>query len=90
MKSKWNQHFPKHLKNLVCVADGTEIRIPRPSQPTEERTTYSVKKKQHSFTLILVCLLDGRLIFGSDTMIVAIDQSHWNVLQLREKFVNKN
>jgi hypothetical protein len=44
MKSKWNQHLPKHLKDLVCIVDGTEIRIPRPSQPTEERSTYSVKK----------------------------------------------
>jgi hypothetical protein len=90
MKSKWNEHLPKHLKDLVCVVDGTEIRIPRPSQPIEERSTYSVKKKQHSFTLILICLLDGRLIFGSDPMIGANDQSHWNALQLREKFVNKN
>jgi hypothetical protein len=75
---------------LVCVVDGTGIRILRPSQPIEERSTYSVKKRQHSFTLILICLLDGRLIFGSEPMIGANDQSHWNALQLREKFVNKN
>lgn len=90
MKSKWNQHLPKHLKNLVCVVDGTEIRIPRPSQPIEERSTYSVKKRQHSFTLILICLLDGRLIFGSEPLIGASDQRHWNDLKLREKFVNKS
>jgi hypothetical protein len=43
----------------AAVVDGTEIRIPRPSQPTEERSTYSVKKRQHSFTLILfACLMD--------------------------------
>jgi hypothetical protein len=80
MKSKWNEHLPKHLKGLVCVIDGTEISIPRLSQPTEERSNYSVTKKQHSFTLILICLFDGRLIFRSDPMTVAFDQSHWNVL----------
>jgi hypothetical protein len=90
MKSKWNEHLPKHLKDLVCIVDGTEIRIPRPSQPIEQRSSYSVKKRQHSFTLILMCLLDGRLIFASDPMIGANDQSHWNELQLREKFVNKD
>jgi hypothetical protein len=80
--------LPKHLKDLVCVVDETEIRIPRLSQPIEERSTNSVKKKQHSFTLTL--MFDGRLIFGSDPMIEALDQSHWNALQLREKFINKN
>jgi len=75
---------------LVFVVDGTEIRISRPSQPIEKRSTYLVKKKQHSFMLTLICLLDGRLIFESDPMIDANDQSHWNVLQLCEKLVNEN
>jgi hypothetical protein len=65
--------LPKHLKDLVCVVDETEIRIPRLSQPIEERSTNSVKKKQHSFTLTL--MFDGRLIFGSDHSITKMEKS---------------
>jgi hypothetical protein len=40
--------------------------------------------------LTLICLLEGCLIFGSDLIIGANAQLHWNTLQLRENFMNKN
>jgi hypothetical protein len=44
LKEQWNLQLPQHLKDLVCVVDGTEIRIPRPIGTSEERQCYSVKK----------------------------------------------
>jgi hypothetical protein len=40
--------------------------------------------------LLLICLLDGRVVYSSDPMIGSQDQQHWNTLKLREKFINKS
>jgi hypothetical protein len=68
--------------NLVAVVDGTEIRINRPSDPHLQRAVYSVKKKQHSISILLICILDGILLYVSDPLIGANDQQHWNELEL--------
>jgi hypothetical protein len=53
--------FPTQFRQLAVIVDGTEIRIPRPKDPIAERATYSVKKKQHSISLLLMCTPDGKL-----------------------------
>jgi hypothetical protein len=76
--------------NLVAVVDGTEIRINRPSDQHFQKEVYSVKKKQHSITLLLISTIDGILLYASDPLIGANDQRHWNALQLHKLFENKS
>jgi hypothetical protein len=87
---KFRDVFPTQFRQLAVIVDGTEIRIPRPKDPIAERATYSVKKKQHSISLLLMCTPDGKLIHCSDVLIGSNDQSHWNNLNYRAWFENKN
>jgi hypothetical protein len=80
---------PTFLKDTVAIVDGTEVRITRSSDPTKERASYSVKKKQHSLTLLLICQPDGKIIYASDPLLGSSDQHHWNKLNLRDLFENK-
>lgn len=76
--------------NMVCVVDGTEIKISRPSKEPYQHQVYSGKKKQHSLNVLFITWLSGEIIFFSPARIGAHDQSHWNELNLREKFIAKN
>jgi hypothetical protein len=79
------ENFP----NLGTIVDGTEIRVPRPSDNELQKTVYSKKKHQHSVTVLLICTPHGHLIFASDPQTGASDQRHWNTLNLREYFEDK-
>jgi len=87
---KFRDVFPTQFRQLAVIVDGTEIRIPRPRETNAEKATYSVKKKQHSITLLLMCTPHGKLIHCSEVLIGANDQSHWNNLNYRAWFENKN
>jgi hypothetical protein len=76
--------------NVACVVDGTEIRISRPSKEPFQRNVWSGKKKQHSLNVMFITWLTGEIIFFSAARVGAHDQSHWNELHLREKFIGKN
>lgn len=78
------------FQDVVCVVDGTEIRVSRPSKEPLQRKMYSGKKKQHSLNVMFIVDLQGEIVFFSSARIGAHDQSHWNELNLRERFVNKD
>lgn len=59
---KFRDVFPTKFRQLAVIVDGTEIRISRSKDPIAQKATYSVKKKQHSVTLLLMCTPDGKLI----------------------------
>lgn len=86
---KFRDVFPTKFRQLAVVVDGTEIRIPRPKDPIAQKASYSVKKKQHSVTLLLMCTPDGKLIHCSEVLIGANDQAHWNNLNYRQLFEGK-
>jgi len=49
-----------------------------------------MKKEQHSLTLLLICQpADGKIIYTSDPLLGSSDQHHWNNLNLRDLFENK-
>ena len=73
----------------VCVVDGSEIRISRPSNNYLQIKTYSKKKKQHSLNVMFITNLVGKILYFSPHRIGAHDQSHWNELGLRQMFENK-
>ena len=73
----------------VCVVDGTKIRISWPSKKDLQSKTWSGKKKQNSLNTMIITKLDGEIIYFSPLRIGAHDQSHWNELNLREAFKNK-
>ena len=87
--AKFGPRLPDELKLAIYIIDGTEIKITRPSTSKDETRVYSVKKKQHSVTFLAMCLPDGQLLYVSNAMIGANDQSHWNGLNLRKKFLQK-
>jgi hypothetical protein len=89
VKQKWNSRLPTLLKDIVAIVNGTEVKITRSSNSKMEKASYSVKKKQHSLTLLLICQHDGKIIYASDPLLGSSDQPHWNNLNLRGLFENK-
>ena len=77
------------FEEIVCVADGTEIEISRPSDPVIQRQTWSAKKKQNSLNVMIITKLNGEIIYFSPLRVGAHDQSHWNELHLRNWFLGK-
>jgi hypothetical protein len=77
------------FEDVVCVVDGTEIRVSRPSIEPYQTKLYSGKKK-HSLNVLFIVLLTGEIIFCSPFRIGSHDQAQWNELKLREKFIDKN
>ena len=75
--------------NILCVIDGTEIKVPRP-QPKLQKEIYSAKKKQHSLNFQIITLLDVSIIFVSKHQKGANDQKQFNELRIRDKFVAKD
>ena len=73
----------------VCVADGTEIQISRPSKRPFQRRTWSGKKHQHALNMMIITKLNGEIIYFSPLRVGAHDQAHWNELQLRNWFIGK-
>ena len=78
------------FERAVCVIDGTELRISRPSKEPLQRQTWSGKKKQNSLNVMFITLLNGEIIFFSPVRIGAHDQAHFNELNLRERFIGKH
>jgi hypothetical protein len=52
----------ENFSNLGAIVDGTEIRVPRPSDNELQKTVYPKKKHQHSVTVLLICTPRGHLI----------------------------
>ncbi len=90
LKQKFGSFVHGPFQSVICVADGTEIRVVRPSKNEQQCWVYSNKKKQHSLNVMVLCLLNGVLIFVSKPRMGAHDQSHWNELGLRDKFIGKS
>jgi hypothetical protein len=93
--NKWQHLLYDFAPKAVCAIDGTEIEISRPHKPhsapgAKHETTYSVKKKQHSLSVQIVCLHDGRIIYASAAEEVHNDQSQFISQDLRAKFEGKN
>lgn len=80
---------PNGLARCVCVVDGTEIQISRPAKKSFSSRVYSGKKKQHSLNVMVITKLNGEIVYYSPLRVGAHDQSHWNELDLRKKFENK-
>lgn len=78
------QDFP----DLGAIIDGTEVKIQRPNKQYE-KLYYSKKKHQHSVTILLMCTPQGELIYASEPLQGSSDQHHFNKLNLRLQFVNK-
>ena len=75
--------------DCVCVVDGSEIRISRPSDDETQRKTWSGKKKQNSLNVMFITKLNGEIVYFSPLRVGAHDQSHWNELHLRDWFKKK-
>lgn len=73
----------------VCVVDGTEIQISRPSKRDIQRRTWSGKKHQNALNVMIITKLNGEIIYFSPLRIGAHDQSHWKELELRKWFIEK-
>jgi hypothetical protein len=65
------------FKDAVCVVDGTEIRISRPSKEPFQTHSYSGKKKQHSLNILLLTWLNGEIFYFSKVRVGGNDQSQW-------------
>jgi hypothetical protein len=89
LRMKFIDVLPHELGSLSFVVDGTEIPVHRRKNRHLQKQLYSTKKKQYSFTLILIVTLDGRIKYVSEYPIGYSDQHHWNQPKLRELFVNK-
>jgi hypothetical protein len=89
VKQKWKCQLSPFLKNIVAIVDGSEITISRSSDLIRERASYSMKKKQHSMTLLLICQPDEKIIYASDPLLDSSEQRHWSELNLRDLFENK-
>jgi hypothetical protein len=76
------------FKDAVCVVDGTEIRISRPSKELFQTPSYSGKKKQHSLNILLLTWLNGEIYF-SKARVGGNNQSQWNEENLRDRFIGK-
>ena len=77
------------FSQCVCIVDGTEIRISHPKNAEIQTKTYSGKKKQNSLNVMVVTKLNGEIIYHSPLRVGAHDQSHWNELELRNRFIGK-
>ena len=73
----------------VCIVDGTEIRISRPSNSVLQRKTWSGKKHQNSLNMLIITKLNGEIIYYSPLQVGAHDQKQWNLLGLRSLFFGK-
>ena len=51
--------------DAVCVVDGSEIEISRPSEPSTQRKTWSGKKKQNSLNVMFITKLGGEILYYS-------------------------
>lgn len=88
--NKWLPLMPyPDLKNCICVVDGSEIKIKRPSIEPDQTEVYSAKKKQHSMNFLLIVLLNGVIIKFSAPDRGSNDQSLWNREQYRQLFESK-
>jgi hypothetical protein len=85
LSAEVQEEFP----DLGAIVDGTEVRIPRPSNYQKQKEYWSKKKHQHSLSIMLVCTPRGHLIFASDPRKGASDQHHWNELKMRKLFEDK-
>ena len=71
------------------MIDGTKIKVSKPLDPKKQKKIFSMKKKQFSLNFQIIVLLNGEIIFLSKHQEGSSDQSHWNKLGLREKFIKK-
>lgn len=81
---------PNGLARCVCIVDGTEIQISRPARKDVRGKVYSGKKKQHSLNMMVITKLNGEIVYFSPLRVGAHDQSHWNELELRKRFISKD
>lgn len=79
-----------NFADIACVIDGTEIRVARPKTWDKQKILWSGKKHQHSLNVLFITRLDGIIIYYSPYRVGAHDQSHWNELNLRSKFVGSS
>ena len=65
---KFERYYDDEIKDVVCVVDCTEIKIPRPADQEIQKIYYSAKKKQHSISFLVIVTLDGEFIYISKHM----------------------
>ncbi len=65
----WNQGDVIRIiqHDIKYVVDGFEHKIATPSDKGLESVTYSAKKKQHSFTQLVYCTVDGKICHVSSS-----------------------
>ena len=59
----------KKFPNAVCIVDGSEFLMRRPSAEPAQTRLYSGKKKHHALSVLFCCLRSGRIIFRFDSFI---------------------
>jgi hypothetical protein len=89
LKKQARSPFP-WLHKVVCVVDGTEIKVGRPAKGALKNAHYSAKKKQYALNVLVITRLDGTIVFCSDPRPIMNDQGFWNELGLRDLFVGKD
>ena len=77
------------FSQCVCIVNGMEIQISYPKNPEIQTATWSGKKKQNSPNVMVITKLNGEIIYYSPLRVSAHDQSHWNELNLCERFIDK-
>ena len=77
------------FEDMVCVIDGTEIRVSRPNGWEKQKRFWSSKKSQHSVNILCITALNGLILYCSDYRVGSNDQAFWNELGLRERFVDR-
>jgi hypothetical protein len=77
-------------EKIALVIDGTEVRVGRPAERFQ-KLRYSAKKKQHSLNILVICTLNGRVLWVSPEAQdgSACDQAFWNNSGLREDVFEK-
>lgn len=90
MKTNFAYFQNWNFSDLVCVVDGTEVRVSRPVDWEKQKPMWSGKKHQHSVNILFITALDGTILYHSGYHIGTNDQGQWNELELRNSFVGKS
>lgn len=86
----FSPNLEPYFKNVVFAVDGTEIQVCRTWQKGPGmKINYSGKKRQYSRNVMMV-MLDGRITYLSSHSHLLCDQSLWNALRLRSRFIGSH
>ena len=65
VQDRWKKSAQFKGAKITVVVDGSEQQVGIPGNKQKEKSLFSGKKQLHTFTLLLVCGVDGRVYFLS-------------------------